>query len=125
MIDILSQQIFGVVQNSIFNSVFQFTKGVQSPELRAVISRVAEELTVFSIFTSKNTIQRSLPNYQRDLMGIYNPFDSISSTSHRTSINNNLVDIYGKQISYQIENKAVMLIRDNLRGLFPHLELVC
>lgn len=124
MIDILSQQIFGVVQNSIFNSVFQFTKGVQSPELRAVISRVAEELTVFSIFTSKNTIQRSLPNYQRDLMGIYNPFDSISSTSHRTSINNNLVDIYGKQISYQIENKAVMLIRDNLRGLFPHSEFI-
>lgn len=119
MLDILSQQVYGTVQNSIFNSVFQYTQGVQSPELRAAISRIAEELTVFSMSSSQTTIKDSLYTYQRDLKGIYNPLDTISSTNQRQSINNNLVGIYGKQISLQVENKAVMLVRDNLRSVFP------
>jgi hypothetical protein len=124
MLDILGQQVLGTVQNSIFNSVFQYTKGVQSPELRAAISRIAEELTVFSMNTSQTTIKDSLYTYQRDLKGIYNPFDTVSSTSQRSSINNNLVGIYGTQISYQIENKAVMLVRDHLRSIFPHSDFI-
>lgn len=124
MIDILSNQILGVTQNAIFNSVFQFTGGIQTPELRAAVSRVAEELTVFSIGTSRNTIQNTLSTYQRDLKGIYNPFDTISSQSHRSSVQTNLVGIYGKQLSMQVENKAVMLVRDNLRSFFPNSEFI-
>ncbi len=124
MIDILSNQILGVTQNAIFNSVYQFTGGIQTPELRAAVSRVAEELTVFSIGTSRTTIQDSLYTYQRDLKGIYNPLDTISSQSHRSSVQTNLVGIYGKQLSMQVENKAVMLVRDNLRSFFPHSEFI-
>src|SRR5574343_157459 len=119
MIDILTNQIYGVANNAIFNSVYQFTGGIQTPELRAAVSRVAEELSVFAINTSGTTIRSSLPTYQRDLQGIYNPFDQLTSTSRQSSINNSLIGIYGKQISSQVENKAVMLVRDNLRGFFP------
>src|SRR5574343_1118339 len=100
MIDILTNQIYGVANNAIFNSVYQFTGGIRPPELRAAVSRVAEELSVFAINPFGSTIRSSLPTYQRDLQGIYNPFDQLTSTSRQSSINNSLIGIYCFTFSY-------------------------
>lgn len=121
LVDILSQQVKGAIQNKIFNSVFSLTKGVDSPELRAVISRIAEELTVFSMNSSSTTIREKIPYYQRDLIGIYSPINTYPTSGYtRKSIQNDIFGIYGKQIAGQVENRAIILIREELRSVFPN-----
>lgn len=122
LVDVLSRQVSGAIENKIFNSVFSLSKDIDNPALRAAVSRISEELTVFSMQSARTTIKENIPTYERNLLGIYSPLNTYPTNGYKqsNSIQSSVLGIYGRQISSQVENKAVNLIRSELRSVFPN-----
>lgn len=118
--NILLKQISFGLDNLIFNSIHEYTKGIDNPILRASVSRIAEEVAVFSMTQSQNVFSDRIIHSPDILMGIHNPLDTIYSNS----VNYNLPYILNEQLTRHVENKVFNLLYDELRSIFPESNFI-
>ena len=119
MIDILSQQINGALSNAIFNQVRNLGLNLPNPILVGVVSRVAEELSVYTSRTVTNQTNFNLTNIPNNLLGTKNPVNLVTGNLGSVGVSNNLSNILLTQASGQISNQLIVLLTRELSGVLP------
>ena len=115
MIDILSTQIKGVIENSVFNQVSGLGLGISNPILRAVASRAAEELSVIVSQSVNLGTNRQINTIPQNLIGQKNPVSLTTGNLGSTGVSSNLGNILNTQLNAQLTNKLVTIIERELR----------
>lgn len=119
MIDILSTQIKGVIENSVFNQVSGLGLNISNPVLRAVASRAAEELSVLTAQSINLGTNQQLNTIPQNLLGTKNPVNITTSNLGEVGIVNNLGNILNTQYSSQLTDKLVTIIERELKLKLP------
>lgn len=119
MTDLLTIQIKGALENTIFNKINSQQLNVSNSVLRAIISRVAEEAAsgiVQSVNIGANTQLNTIPT---SLIGNYNPVNIVTQNLSSFRLTNNLQNILDTQITGQATDKIVSLLDRELRNALP------
>lgn len=119
MIDIVSTQIRGALENAIFNQIIGLNLNISSPVLRAIVSRVAEEYAVIisrSVFSNAGQQLTSIP---QNLIGIKNPVDLVTSNLGSSGIQTALGNILSTQLTAQLTDRLVTSIEGELKTSLP------
>jgi uncharacterized protein YcbK (DUF882 family) len=119
MIDLLTKQVVGVLENRIFTQINSLGIKVPNQILRAVISRAAEEASVLLVKNVTLGTNKQLNEIPRGLEGLRNPVDLVSSNFGPKDITNNLAGILQVQYSSQITNAVVTKLESELRKVLP------
>lgn len=119
MIDILSTQIKGVIENSVFNQINKLGLNISNPVLRAVASRAAEELSVLTAQSINLGANQQLTTIPQNLIGLKNPVNITTSNLGSVGVTNNLSNILNTQFSLQLTNKLVTVIERELKLTLP------
>lgn len=119
MIDILSSQIKGVIENSVFNQVRGLGLGISNPILRAVASRAAEEISVVVSRSVSLGTNQQLNTIPQNLLGQKNPVNVTTGNLGSTGVSSNLGNILNTQLNLQLTNQLVTIIERELRLVLP------
>lgn len=119
MIDIISRQIKGVIENSVFNQVNGLGLKISNPIARAIASRAAEELSVIVAQSVNLGTNKQLNVIPQNLIGIKNPVNVTTSNLGSTGIAGNLGNILNTQLNSQLTDRLVTIIERELRLSLP------
>jgi len=119
MIDILSAQIKGVIENSVFNQVNGLGLGVSNPILRAISSRAAEELSVIVAQSVNLGTNRQINTIPQNLIGPKNPVNLTTGNLGSTGVAGNLGNLLNTQLNLQLTDKLVTIIERELKLSLP------
>jgi len=117
--DLILQQAKGALQNTIFNKIIALNPNIPSSVLRAVVSRVAEEASVFLVSGVNLNANKQLNIIPQNLIGLKNPVNLVSSNLGPSDLTNNLGGILQTQMSSQVTNKIITLLESQLRLALP------
>lgn len=119
MIDIISRQIKGVIENSVFNQVNGLGLKISNPVARAIASRAAEELAVLVSQSVSLGTNQQLNTIPQNLIGTKNPVNLTTGNLGSTGVANNLGNILNTQLNGQLTDKLVTIIERELRLTLP------
>lgn len=119
MIDLITTQVKGALENQIFNKIISLNTGVSNTVLKAVVSRVAEEAAVELVKNINLGTNKSLFELPKKFTSSKNPFDLVASNFGPGDITNNLNSILQVQYSSQITNLIVTSLESKLRLTLP------
>lgn len=119
MIDIISRQIKGVIENSVFNQVNGLGLKISNPIARAIASRAAEELAVLVSQSVSLGTNQQLNTIPQNLIGTKNPVNLTTGNLGSTGVANNLGNILNTQLNGQLTDKLVTIIERELRLTLP------
>ena len=119
MIDIISTQIKGVIENSVFNQVNGLGLKISNPIARAIASRAAEELSVIVAQSVNLSTNRQLNVIPQNLIGQKNPVNVTTSNLGSTGVASNLGNILNTQLNSQLTDRLVTIIERELRLSLP------
>jgi len=119
MIDILSTQIKGVIENSVFNQVSRLGLNISNPILRALSSRAAEELSVIVSQSVSLGTNKQINTIPQNLIGQKNPVNLTTDNLGNTGVAGNLGNILNTQLNSQLTDKLVTIIERELRLTLP------
>jgi hypothetical protein len=119
MIDIISRQIKGVIENSVFNQINSLGLGLSNPITRAVASRAAEELSILVSQSVSLGTNQQLNTIPQNLIGLKNPVNLTTGNLGSAGISNNLGNILNTQLNGQLTDKLVTIIERELRLSLP------
>ena len=120
MIDLLTTQLRGTLENDIFNQINGLNLGISNSTARAITSRVAEETAYNVANTIVPSTNEQLTNIPQNLLGVNNPVDLVSSNNSSQSISNNLLPILQTQYSAQLTDKLVTSLENNIKTALPN-----
>ena len=116
---LITKQIQGVLENSIFNKIIALNLNIPSPVLRAIISRVAEVGAVDIVKQVTQASNKELTDIPKNLIGPYNPVNIVNANNGPTQISNNIDGIIQQQLLLQTTDKIVSKLQSQLRLSLP------
>jgi uncharacterized protein YcbK (DUF882 family) len=116
---LITKQIQGVLENSIFNKIIALNLNIPSPVLRAIISRVAEVGAVDIVKQVSQASNKELTDIPKNLIGPYNPVNIVNANNGPTQISNNIDGIIQQQLLLQTTDKIVSKLQSQLRLSLP------
>ena len=119
MIDIISAQLKGVLENSVFNQVNSLGLNISNPILRALSSRAAEEMAVIVSQSVNLGTNRQLNTIPQNLIGQKNPVNVATGNLGSTGITSNLGNILNTQLNSQLTDRLVTIIERELKLTLP------
>lgn len=119
MIDILTTQIKGSLENKIFDNLVSQNTGISSPILRAVVSRVAEEVASATVQQVNLGANQQVDSIPKNLLGIKNPVNIVSDNLSSLNLTNNLNNILTTQFSSQLTDLLATRLESELRRALP------
>ena len=107
------------LEDAIFKQLIALNTSIPSPVIRAVVSRVSET-TAASIFQDVSKLTNfELSDIPKNIIGIKNPVDIVTSNISSTGLTNNLNSIIQTQLSSQITDKLVTALESQLKLALP------
>ena len=107
------------LEDAIFKQLIALNTSIPSPVIRAVVSRVSET-TAASIFQDVSKLTNfELSDIPKNIIGIKNPVDIVTSNINSTGLTNNLNSIIQTQLSSQITDKLVTALESQLKLALP------
>ena len=82
MIDLLTTQLRGTLENDIFNQINGLNLGISNSTARAITSQVAEETAYNVANTIVPSTNEQLTNIPQNLLGVNNPVDLEIGRAH-------------------------------------------
>lgn len=119
MIDILSTQVKGVLENEVFRQVSSLNLNIQSATLRAIVSRAAEELSVLVSQSVNTSTNKQLEDIPKNLIGNKNPVDLVNSNIGSSGLTSNLSNIIDTQLNAALTDRLVTIIESELKLALP------
>ena len=119
MIDLISQQFKGSLENQIFNQVIGLNLGIPNSTLRAIVSRVAEESAVGITRNVSLQTNNQLTTIPQNTIGINNPVNITTGNLGSTGLTSGLGNILQTQLSSQLTNGVVVQLEQALRSVLP------
>ena len=119
MIDIISAQLKGVLENSVFNQVNSLGLNISNPILRALSSRAAEEMAVIVSQSVNLGTNKQLNTIPQNLIGQKNPVNVSTDNLGSTGITSNLGNILNTQLNAQLTDRLVTIIERELKLTLP------
>lgn len=119
MVDLISIQIKGVLENAIFNRIIAFNTGVSNSTLRAVVSRVAELSAVIVTQSVNTNANQQLNVIPTNLVGLKNPVNLVTGNLGSQGVSNNLNNVLNTQLNLQIADKIATLLERELKNVLP------
>ena len=116
---LITKQIQGVLENSIFNKIIALNLNIPNPILRAIISRVAEVGAVDIVRQVSQASNQQLTDIPKNIIGPVNPVDITNSNNSPTTISNNIDGIIQQQLLAQTTDKLVTKLQSQLRLSLP------
>ena len=116
---LITKQIQGVLENSIFNKIIALNLNIPNPILRAIISRVAEVGAVDIVKQVSQASNKELTDIPKNLIGPYNPVNIVNGNNGPTQISNNIDGIIQQQLLLQTTDKIVSKLQSQLRLSLP------
>ena len=116
---LITKQIQGVLENSIFNKIIALNLNIPNPILRAIISRVAEVGAVDIVRQVSQTSNQQLTDIPKNIIGPVNPVDITNSNNSPITISNNIDGIIQQQLLLQTTDKIVSKLQSQLRLSLP------
>ena len=116
---LITTQIKGVLENSIFNKINALNLNIPNATLRAIVSRVAEETSSSVVKGVGTTANFQLTDIPKNLIGGINPVDIVTGNQGPAGLTNNLDGILQTQLSGQLTDKVVTAIQNQLRINLP------
>ena len=116
---LITKQIQGVLENSIFNKIIALNLNIPNPILRAIISRVAEVGAVDIVRQVSQASNQQLTDIPKNIIGPVNPVDITNSNNSPTTISNNIDGIIQQQLLLQTTDKIVSKLQSQLRLSLP------
>jgi uncharacterized protein YcbK (DUF882 family) len=116
---LITKQIQGVLENSIFNKIIALNLNIPSPVLRAIISRVAEVGAVDIVKQVSQASNKELTDIPKNIIGPYNPVNIVNANNGPTQISNNIDGIIQQQLLLQTTDKIVSKLQSQLRLALP------
>ena len=119
MIDLISQQFKGSLENQIFIQVNGLNLGISSPILRAIVSRVAEQSAVGITRNVSLQTNNQLTSVPQNTIGVTNPLNIVTGNLGSTGLTSGLGNILQTQLSSQLTNGVVVQLEQALRSALP------
>lgn len=119
MIDLISQQFKGSLENQIFNQVIGLNLGIPNSTLRAIVSRVAEESAVGITRNVSLQTNNQLTSVPQNTIGVTNPLNIVTGNLGSTGLTSGLGNILQTQLSSQLTNGVVVQLEQALRAVLP------
>jgi hypothetical protein len=119
MIDLISQQFKGSLENKIFEQVNGLNLGISSPILRAIVSRVAEQSAVGITRNVSLQTNNQLTSVPLNTIGVTNPLNIVTGNLGSTGLTSGLGNILQTQLSSQLTNGVVVQLEQALRSALP------
>ena len=116
---LITKQIQGVLENSIFSKIIALNLNIPSPVLRAIISRVAEVGAVDIVKQVTQASNKELTDIPKNLIGPFNPVNIVNANNGPTQISNNIDGIIQQQLLLQTTDKIVSKLQSQLRLSLP------
>jgi len=116
---LITKQIQGVLENSIFNKIIALNLNIPSPVVRAIVSRVAEVGAVDIVKQVALGSNKQLTDIPKNLIGPYNPVNIVNANNGPTQISNNIDGIIQQQLLLQTTDKIVSKLQSQLRLSLP------
>ena len=116
---LITKQIQGVLENSIFNKIIALNLKIPNPILRAVISRVAEVGAVDIVRQVSQASNQQLTDIPKNIIGSINPVNITTNNNSPTTISNNIDGIIQQQLLLQTTDKIVSKLQSQLRLSLP------
>ena len=116
---LITKQIQGVLENSIFNKIIALNLKIPNPILRAVISRVAEVGAVDIVRQVSQASNQQLTDIPKNIIGPFNPVNIVNGNHGPTQISNNIDGIIQQQLLLQTTDKIVSKLQSQLRLSLP------
>ena len=116
---LITKQIQGVLENSIFNKIIDLNLKIPNPILRAVISRVAEVGAVDIVKQVSQASNQQLTDIPKNIIGPFNPVNIVNGNNGPTQISNNIDGIIQQQLLLQTTDKIVSKLQSQLRLSLP------
>ena len=116
---LITKQIQGVLENSIFNKIIALNLKIPNPILRAVISRVAEVGAVDIVKQVSQASNQQLTDIPKNIIGPFNPVNIVNGNNGPTQISNNIDGIIQQQLLLQATDKIVSKLQSQLRLSLP------
>jgi uncharacterized protein YcbK (DUF882 family) len=116
---LITKQIQGVLENSIFNKIIALNLNIPNPILRAVISRVAEVGAVDIVRQVSQASNQQLTDIPKNIIGSINPVNITNNNNSPTTISNNIDGIIQQQLLLQTTDKIVSKLQSQLRLSLP------
>ena len=116
---LISKQIQGVLENSIFNKIIALNLNIPNPILRAIISRVAEVGAVDIVKQVTLGSNKQLTDIPKNIIGSVNPVNIVNSNNGPTQISSNMDGIIQQQLLSQTTDKIVSKLQSQLRLALP------
>ena len=116
---LITKQIQGVLENSIFNKIIALNLKIPNPILRAVISRVAEVGAVDIVRQVSQASNQQLTDIPKNIIGPFNPVNIVNGNNGPTQISNNIDGIIQQQLLLQTTDKIVSKLQSQLRLSLP------
>ena len=119
MIDLISQQFKGSLENQIFNQVIGLNLGIPNSTLRAIVSRVAEESAVGITRNVSLQTNNQLTSVPQNTIGVTNPLNIVTGNLGSSGLTSGLGNILQTQLSSQLTNGVVVQLEQALRSVLP------
>ena len=116
---LITKQIQGVLENSIFNKIIALNLDIPNPILRSIVSRVAEVGSVDIVKTVSQASNKELTDIPKSLIGPFNPVNIVNANNGPTQISNNIDGIIQQQLLLQTTDKIVSKLQSQLRLSLP------
>ena len=116
---LITKQIQGVLENSIFNKIVALNLNIPNPILRAIISRVAEVEAVDIVKQVTLGSNKQLTDIPKNIIGSVNPVNIVNSNNGPTQISSNMDGIIQQQLLLQTTDKIVTKLQSQLRLALP------
>jgi uncharacterized protein YcbK (DUF882 family) len=116
---LITKQIQGVLENSIFNKILALNLNIPSPVLKAIISRVAEVEAVNIVKQVSQASNKELTDIPNNLIGPYNPVNIVNANNGPTQISNNIDGIIQQQLLLQTTDTIVSKLQSQLKLSLP------
>ena len=116
---LITKQIQGVLENSIFNKIIALNLNIPSPVLRAIISRVAEVGAVDIVKQVSQASNKELTDIPNNIIGSVNPVNITNNNNGPAQISSNIDGIIQQQLLLQTTDKIVSKLQSQLRLSLP------
>ena len=116
---LITKQIQGVLENSIFNKIIALNLNIPNPILKAIISRVAEVGAVDIVRQVSQASNQQLTDIPKNIIGPINPVNITNNNNGPVQISNNIDGIIQQQLLLQTTDKIVSKLQSQLRLSLP------
>lgn len=117
---LITKQIQGALENSVFNRLIALNLNIPSPVLRAIVSRVAETSSIDLVKQVGVVTNTQINTIPQNVVGPVNPVNITNQNNGPTQINNNVGGIVQQQLLMQTTDKIVTKLQSQLRQYLPN-----